>query len=237
MLVLGIDTSSLVAGVGLCEDDRLIAEFNLNLKKTHSEKLMPLVIDLLDRAGYKPSDIDVFAVSTGPGSFTGLRIGVATVKGFALVLKKDIAALNTLDVLAYNLIGMDGYVCPILDARRGEVYTALYKMSDGDMERISDYRALPLIELTEELLKLEDAVTFLGDGVLTGRDTIINGMGSCAGFTGVQNLLQRGGSVALLGYERASKGDLTDVDKLIPFYLRESSAERIRKQKLHGEKL
>ena len=130
MKVLGIDTATMMGSIGLIDDEGAIAEYSLNIRATHSERLMPAIDRLLKDSGIMPKDIDGFAVSIGPGSFTGLRIGLATVKGFAMGCNKPVAAVSTLEALAFNLAYAEYLICPILDARRNEVYAAMFK-SDG----------------------------------------------------------------------------------------------------------
>src|SRR5690554_3347095 len=151
MKVLAVESSSVVAGVAIISDDRLLYEGYYHNKKNHSCTLMPMVENALEMSGVNLSDIDVFAVTKGPGSFTGLRIGIATIKGLTIATGKPVAAIPTLDSLCYNIPNFHGIVCPILDARRNQVYACYYKRTQNSngYERLDDYLALPITELIE----------------------------------------------------------------------------------------
>lgn len=232
MKTLAIDTSTLVAGVAVMDDKRLLGEYIINHKKTHSQRLMPMVEMLLEELELKPADIDVFAVSTGPGSFTGLRIGVTTIKAMAYATSKPVVGVPTLDALAYNIL-MDGFiVCPIMDARNNQVYTALYERKGNKQERISDYLALPVDELADIIEKKEKKVIFLGDGVEVYKEFFKNRFKNNCEFAPGSMRLQRASAVAEIAYLKARNGEVNSSFELTPFYLRKSQAERMYEKRL-----
>lgn len=224
MLILAIDTTGNVCSVCLSNDQKIISESYLNNQKTHSEGLMPMVDFVLKSAGAEIADISLFACVTGPGSFTGIRIGVSAVKAFAQAADKPCVSINTLDSLCANIQYFDGMICPVLDARRQEVYTALY---DGIniQQKIGGYRALPIRDV---LLELAGKKTmFLGDGVAPNREEIVKVMDGYAFFAGENNMLQRASSACILAYETYQTGRILTAYELEPFYLRKPQAERI----------
>jgi tRNA threonylcarbamoyladenosine biosynthesis protein TsaB len=238
MKLLAIDTSTKVAGVALMEDGRLVCETNLVSGLTHSERLMPIVDCCLRLARWKPEDIDVLAVVSGPGSFTGVRIGVATVKGMAEALGKPVVAVNTLETLAASCAGFSGVVAPILDARRGQVYCAAYDMEpDGDGVPLPRELAPPDAMLLSEFLEKEPiaqsaSVLFCGDGVPVHRALLQSLLGDRARFAPPHLLLQRAGAAAVLAWRKAEAGQTMDAALLLPLYLRKSQAEQAREASL-----
>jgi len=221
--VLGIDTATVMGSIGLVDDDAVIAEYSLNIKATHSERLMPAIDKLLKDAGIDLKVLDGFAVSIGPGSFTGLRIGLATVKGFAMGCNKPIAAVSTLEALAFNLAFAGHQVCPILDARKNEVYTALFKSDGkGGMKRIVHDRAA---DINAVLNELNDDTIFLGDAVNLYRDIILTKLKEKAHFASKTRNMPSGASVAELGLLKLKNGVIEDASNLMPFYIRRSEAE------------
>lgn len=226
MKLLAIDTSTKVAGAALMEDGRLVCETNLACGLTHSERLMPIVDGCFRLAGWQPGDIDIVAVVSGPGSFTGVRIGVSTAKGIAGALGKPVVALNTLEVLAASFTGFGGAVVPMLDARREQVYCAVYDSGLGE-------RLPPCAMKAEELLAHPavaeaQAAMFLGDGALAFHHLIESVLGSKAKFAPAHLMLQRAGAAAWLGWKNAQEGRIMDAADLRPLYLRKSSAEQVR---------
>ena len=168
MKILAIDSSGLVATVAIAENDILLAEYTVNYKKTHSQTLLPMLEKVKDMIELEMQSLDAIAVSKGPGSFTGLRIGSATAKGLALALDKPIVEVPTLEGLAYNLYGCQDLICPIMDARREQVYTGLYSFKATDefeLEEIMGQSAMSMVELIEKLNDIGRKVMFLGDGV------------------------------------------------------------------------
>ena len=239
MKIIGIDSSGNVASVAYVADGTLIAEYTINNKKTHSQTLLPMIDEIMKQEGMNPGDIDCIAISAGPGSFTGLRIGSATAKGLGLALNKPIAEVSTLDALAYNLYGNEGcIICPIMDARRQEVYTAAYEFagvssdtagSNGTMyglRCIIEEQAVPLKEMLDKLKVLGRRVIFNGDAVPVYKDIIEEYYDAPHSYANPASMYQRAASVAALGECRFLKGEVTDADLHSPVYLRKSQAER-----------
>ena len=221
MKVLGIDTSSAVGSIGIIENESVIAEYSLNVVASHSVRLMPAIDDVLKRAGLKIQDIDGFAVTIGPGSFTGLRIGVGTVKSFSYALKKPIVGVITLDALAYNLKFADKLICPILDARKQEVYSAIYR-GGLKLVRQTDYLCAKIESI---LAHLTEPTIFVGDGVNRYREVIVENLKEHAIIAEPPFRFCRGAVVALLGYERLANGESDDYFSITPFYIRKPEAE------------
>lgn len=229
MNILAMDTSSLTATVAVLTDEKLLGEFSVSNKLTHSQTIMPMTDTLLKTASMKIKDIDVFAVSIGPGSFTGLRIGMATAKTFAQALDKPIIGVSSLEAIAQNFSFTHSVICPILDARRNEVYNALYKSG----KEIISPRALHIDELLNELK--DESVIFAGDGVLIHKDKILQNANWCAAPQHL--LLPKASSLAYAALKRAQNNDFDDLYNLDPIYLRKSQAEREREEKLKQEGL
>ena len=199
MKILSIESSGHVASVALMEDGRLLGEFSLNCGLTHSQTLMPMLSHMMELCGADTAEIDAVAVSAGPGSFTGLRIGAATAKGLAMGIDCPLIAVSTLEALAYNVVNACGaYVCPIMDARRGQVYCAVFRNG----ERLIAEKAGSMEELIDELNGFTEGnrCLFLGDGVPVYRSLIAERLTKDYTFVTAENSLQRGASVAQLGY-------------------------------------
>lgn len=227
MKVLAIDTSSIVATVAIMDDQKLICEYTVNHKKTHSQKLMPLIDEVLKSCELKINDIDLFAVSIGPGSFTGLRIGVATIKAFAHALNKPLIGISTLDALALNGSYFNGIICPIIDGNGDQVYTSLYKWENNNIKIQSDYLAISIYELIDILKEKNEQVIFVGDGVNVFKDIIKEKMSNLSQFGMQYNLLNKASFVAQLAIEKYNSGYVDDYMTLTPIYLRKSQAERM----------
>jgi tRNA threonylcarbamoyladenosine biosynthesis protein TsaB len=227
--ILAVDSCSNVATCALCVDEKLVAEVVLNDKKTHSVKLLPQIECMLKMADVDITQIDYFAVSCGPGSFTGQRIGIATVKGLAHAQNKPCIGVSSLEALAYNVPLTPYQVCPIMDARRQQVYTATFK----NLDRIKPDRAISLAKLLEEV-DGQDTV-FLGDGVDAFRDIIKETLGSYAHFPPLHLMHLRASSVAALASVHIKNGNTADVHSLEPLYLRLSQAERERLERSKGK--
>lgn len=225
MIILGIDSSTPVAGVAIIQEQKILTEIFLNTGNTHSEKLLPMVKTALDQVGLTISEIDAIAFAKGPGSFTGLRIGMVTAKSLAQVINCKIIGVPTLDFLAFNLWGIDGLVCPILNARKKEVYTALYKMEGNKLKKITDYLAISPEKLAEILLKTDSQVTFLGDGVFIYKEFLTEKLGEKALWTSANNNLPRASSLALLALEGLEANKEDELFSVTPLYLRRSEAE------------
>ena len=227
MKIIGLDSSGLVASVALLEDDKLIAEYTTQFKKTHSQTLLPMLDEVIRRVDFRLDEVDLISVAAGPGSFTGLRIGSATAKGLALALDKPIAAVPTVDALALNVWGARGIVCPILDARRNQVYTGLYHMENG-LEKLSAPLAVSVEELVEKLNALGEKVTFLGDGVPVYKEILEEKLSVPCAFAPAGLNRQRAALVALAGREMAKRGEVESGMEHAPMYLRKTQAERER---------
>lgn len=235
MRLLAIDTSSAVASAAILEDNKLVAEYILNNKKTHSQKIMPMVEELMRDSELEVSDIDIFAAAYGPGSFTGLRIGVATAKALAHAVKKPMVEVSTLEGIAYNALYSSCLLCPIMDARRSQVYNAVYRNDGEVLKEVVAPRAISLEECVNELKLQNEKVLFMGDGVAVHMETIKEMMGEQAMFAKPPFLNQRASSIAQIAYAKAQKGSVVSYLEFAPFYLRKSQAEREREEKLKAE--
>lgn len=225
MIVLAIESSAIAASVALQSDDRLLAELTLNRGNTHSENLLPMVETLLTRTGLSVDDVDLFAVSAGPGSFTGVRIGVATVKGLAFGKGKPCIGVSTLEALAENLAFLpDGLICPVMNARRNQVYTALFR----GKSRILPDQAISVAELEEVLSGYSEPVWFVGDGY----ELVTSQIKHVYHPLPERLRLQSAASVASVAMRYAKEGNTTDDARLFPVYLRPSQAERTRAEAL-----
>ncbi len=231
MKILAVDSSASVASAAIAEGDKLICEFTLNHKKNHSEKLMPMIDELFQSAQLMPGDIDLFAVANGPGSFTGLRIGVATVKGLAHALQKPTVGISTLLAMAYNLPFCEYMLSPIMDARRAQVYNGVYQWQKGTVKEIIQPRAVSIAECIGELRKNGEPVVFLGDGVPMHKDFIREQLGDQAIFAPQNCNMQRAASVALAAAEIYKTGNYQNYYELAPMYLRKPQAERELEEK------
>lgn len=231
MKVLAIDSSGLVASVAVVTDDDLISEYTINYKKTHSQTLLPMMEEMNKTIELDINSIDAIAVAAGPGSFTGLRIGAATAKGMALALNKPIISIPTLDGLAYNIYNNNAIICPILDARRNQVYTALYNYKKYKLNRISDYLAINIDELIELLNEYNSEVVFLGDGVTSFGNTIKEKFRMNYYFAPNNLNRQRAGSIGALAVNYKDIYKMQSATEFVPFYLRQSQAEREYKEK------
>lgn len=233
MRILAIDTSSGAGSVAVVEDGQLKAEHYLHHKLTHSQTIMPMVDAVLKSCELKPSDIDFFAASVGPGSFTGLRIGVATVKGLAHAAGKKVIAVNTLEAIAYGLPQCEQLIVPIMDARRNQVYTASY-IWDGGFRIVEPPAAMSVEECVEGCGNLLD-VMFAGDGVPVYRSYISEKLGERAFFAPPFALMQRAAVVAALAAQKTDTAQ--EPHSLVPFYLRKSQAERELEEKNGAEQV
>lgn len=233
MKILGIDTTGQTVSAALVEDDKLIAEFTLNYKLTHSQTIMPMIADIIERTETDKSTIDCIACASGPGSFTGLRIGAATAKGFALALDKPLVAVPTLDALAYNVFETNKFICPIMDARRNQVYAAFYMWEDGKLIRLTDHMAESIDRIIEIAEMFESEVIFLGDGVPVHREKLAQNPDFL--FAPAYCNMQRAATVAALGRILAEEGMAKPGDQFELIYLRKSQAEREREERLAKE--
>lgn len=231
MKILALDSSGLVASVAVVEEDQMLAEYTVNYKKTHSQTLLPMLDEIVKMIELDLSSIDAIAVAAGPGSFTGLRIGSATAKGLGLALQKPIISVPTVDGLAYNLYGTQGFICPIMDARRSQVYTGIYSFS-GDQFQVIDVQDVRTIE--EQVQRLNekcDRVIFLGDGVPVYQDVIKEQMKIPYSFAPSHVSRQRAGAIGTLAFQYYQEGKIEEARDHHPDYLRLSQAERELKEK------
>ncbi|WP_352418325.1 tRNA (adenosine(37)-N6)-threonylcarbamoyltransferase complex dimerization subunit type 1 TsaB [Proteiniborus sp.] len=238
MKILAIDTSSMSATCAVVDDEKLLVEYTLNHKLTHSQKIMPIIKEALDSCSLKPEDIDVYAVAKGPGSFTGLRIGVATVNGLAQATDKRVVGVSTLDALAFNLPYCEGIVVPIMDARRDRVFTGIYKWVNGNLHIIKEQTILEVKELMEVLSDRPEKIVFVGDGTYAYKDILSESLGEKAIFAPKSANMARASSVAELAMVKAKEGKTESFFELVPDYLRESQAQREYNEKhcLIGDK-
>lgn len=227
MKILGIESSSLVASVAVATEDVVIGEYTVNLKKTHSQTLLPMIDAMMTLLEMEVKEIDAIAVSGGPGSFTGLRIGSATAKGLGLALKKPLIHVPTVDAMAYGLYGAKALICPLMDARRNQVYTGLYRFSDR-FEIVREQWAGDIKELIGDLNKLGERVIFLGDGAPVCRHIIEEELTVPYEFAPPHVNRQRAAAVAALGGVYFAEGRFETAAEHRPDYLRKSQAERER---------
>lgn len=244
MKLIGIDSSGLVASVAILEDRKLVAEYTVNNKKTHSQTLLPMLEEIVRMVGLDMKEIDAIAIAAGPGSFTGLRIGSATAKGLGLALNKPIIPVSTVDALAYNMYGTDCLVCPIMDARRNQVYTGVYEFTvkenndncvtctyqEYKLNVIKEACAVPIEEIVEVLNQAGRKVIFLGDGVPVFEEQLKTLMKVPYSFAPAHLALQKAGCVATLGFVKYNEGVFETAAEHSPEYLRLSQAERERKE-------
>lgn len=224
----------MVASAAVVDEEKLSGEIIFNYKKQHSTILMPMIDKLLKSLELDINDVDAVACAAGPGSFTGLRIGAATAKGLCHGAGKILIGVPTLDALANNLAFCGGIVCPIMDALRDNVYTALYRWEEDGMQRKGDYMAVSIDELIEKLKAFDECVTFLGDGVPVQRERLKKELGERACFAPVHLSLARASSLGEIALRRLKEGKVDDYMTFAPFYLRKSQAER-EYEKRHGE--
>ena len=233
MKILSIDSSALTASVALCEDERVLAQYTLNNGNTHSETLLPMIESVLGFFGINAKDIDLFAVSAGPGSFTGVRIGASTLKGLAFAWNKPCCEVSTLEALAYNLRIRKGLICPVMNARRSQVYTALFRSDGEKLERLMPDSALAISELDEILCAYGEEICLCGDGY----DITVRGMEKTSVcFVPEEMRAQSAVSVAQVALKNYRSGLFCSDTELGVNYLRPSQAERERAEKLENQK-
>lgn len=226
MKVISVDSSTASATCAVVEDNKLLGEIVYNDKKQHSIVLMSQIDTLLKNLNLTINDIDGFVISKGPGSFTGLRIGMATIKGLAQPSNKPIASISSLDALAFNMAYSEGIICPIMDALRDNVYTALYSFQGNKLIKLTDYMAIHIDELVELLKsKGQKSVTFIGDAVPKFKEILYNNFENTY-FAPAHLNVARASSLGELGIEKLLNGDHEDIFTMAPIYLRKSQAER-----------
>ena len=238
MRILALDSSGLVASVAVVEggvlEAQTIAEYTVNYKKTHSQTLLPMLDEVARMTELDLNSMDAIAVAAGPGSFTGLRIGSATAKGLGLALDKPLIHIPTLEGLAYNLCGTDHIVCPIMDARRGQVYAGIYEFDNDRLIVLEDQMAVGIEELGQRLHSYDRKVVFLGDGVPVFKEALIERImaGREITFAPAHLNRQRAAAVGALAIRYYREGKMETAAEHQPDYLRVSQAERERKERL-----
>ncbi|MCR5736420.1 MAG: tRNA (adenosine(37)-N6)-threonylcarbamoyltransferase complex dimerization subunit type 1 TsaB [Eubacterium sp.] len=237
MKILAIDSSSMVATVGIWEDDVMVAEYTINHKKTHSQTLLPMIDEIVKMTETDMESVDAIAITGGPGSYTGLRIGSATAKGIGLAINKPIINIPTMDAMAYNFYSSQYLICPMMDARRSQVYTGLYRFDGTKMETMKPQCIMMIQDLVEELEQMGLPVMFLGDGVPVNREFIDQTMKVERHFAPASMNRHRAAAVASLAamYYREGKTETAEEHK--PDYLRASQAERELKAKQNNDKV
>lgn len=230
MLVLGIETSSTSASVALLDEGQLLGEVLVNSTKTHSQKLMPIVDQLLKNCDVRVKDLDLIGVATGPGSFTGVRIGISTAKGLAHPFNIPLVEVSTLKAMAYNAVNVKSLICPIFDARRDQVYTRVMAWNNGVVETIIEDENCLIDDLLDQLKALDQPVTFVGDGIFKFESLIRDSLGEMALMAPQNARMPRGSSVAQVAFD-ASTSDRKKYDNVKANYLRKSEAERTYEEK------
>ena len=230
MLILAFETSAKAGSVALMKEGKLLGESYCNTGLTHSQTLLKMAEDLLSSCGYTPQDVEAVAVAAGPGSFTGVRIGVAAAKGYAWGKEIPCCGVSTLEAMALSLGTWDGYVVGVMDARRSQVYTATFLEEEGKLTRITEDRAMSLAELGEELQNLSAPVFLVGDGSILCYNTL-KGQVKMLVLPPEHRMHQRASGVALAAEKKLAAGESCDGAALTPNYLRLSQAERERLEK------
>ncbi|HWT75679.1 MAG TPA: tRNA (adenosine(37)-N6)-threonylcarbamoyltransferase complex dimerization subunit type 1 TsaB [Mobilitalea sp.] len=231
MKILALDSSGLVAAVAIVTEEAVLAEYTVNFKKTHSQTLLPMLDEIVKMVELDLAQVDAIAVAAGPGSFTGLRIGSATAKGLGLALKKPIIPIPTLEGLAYNLYGTGKLICPMMDARRSQVYTGLYEFKDKDLVTVLPQTTLAIEEILDKVNETGREVIFLGDGADIYKEIITDKAKTAFTFAPVHLNRQRAGAIGALGFEYYHKNKLESASEHEPVYLRLSQAEREREER------
>ncbi|MCY4403246.1 MAG: tRNA (adenosine(37)-N6)-threonylcarbamoyltransferase complex dimerization subunit type 1 TsaB [Candidatus Poribacteria bacterium] len=222
MKILGIDTSTPIGSVALIDGENIVAEHTLNIVQAHSSRLMPAIDTVLKWGEITPDSLDGCAVGIGPGSFTGIRIGVATANSLCYAVDKPIVGISTLEAIAYNLRWTDGVICPILDARRKEIYGSVFH-GGTEWQRLTEDLCLPIESFLDELINHipnNHATIFVGDGLITYGDTIKERLGNKAHFADAIFNVPRGTSIANLGVQRLNQDDSDSYWTLVPNYVR-----------------
>lgn len=228
MKLLAIDSSGLVATVALLCDDVLVGEYTIHNKKTHSQTLLPMIHDMMQMAEVDVCELDGIAVAAGPGSFTGLRIGASTAKGLAQALHIPMVAVPTLEGLAFNLIGAEALVCPMMDARRNQAYYGIYNVSGKCPVAVEEQATAPVEDVVEKINILKKPVIFIGDGVPVFREQLEQTIEVPYQFGADSVRYQRASSIAALGRIYFENDCQMEAKEFAPVYLRMSQAERER---------
>ncbi|MEA3454498.1 MAG: tRNA (adenosine(37)-N6)-threonylcarbamoyltransferase complex dimerization subunit type 1 TsaB [Candidatus Caldatribacteriota bacterium] len=231
MKILGINTSTKFCNLGLIEDEDVLIKYTINgLKKKHSSILVPAIKDLLKTMGLKMEEINGIAISIGPGSFTGLRIGLCVAKGLCYACSLPLLGITTLDAMAFPLKEIPYLICPLLESKKDEIYDVVFRGGDS-LHRVMDYKCEDIQSLLVRLSPLKEKIIFLGDGIKKYRDIIKEKIGKDALFIDSQLNLPVATSIAFLGLNKLKKGEEDDISTITPFYLRKSEAEIIWEKK------
>lgn len=227
-MILAIDSSSMVASVAIVGKDTIISEYTVNMKKTHSQTLLPMIDEIVKMTGIEKKEIKAIAVTKGPGSFTGLRIGAATAKGLALALDIGVIPVSTIESMAYSYNHCNKLICPIMDARRNQVYTGIYECVGDEISIIMPDCAISIEELMNKLEEIGKEVIFVGDGIPVFKD-IIDEKLRTPHYFGKQHMnRQKAGAVGALAWGKYEAGQVMNGDDFSPEYMRMSQAERER---------
>ncbi|GAA0770554.1 tRNA (adenosine(37)-N6)-threonylcarbamoyltransferase complex dimerization subunit type 1 TsaB [Clostridium subterminale] len=231
MKILSLDSATECATVAIIDNDKILGETIINYKKQHSVIMMPMIDNLLKSCSLSVSDIDGFVVSSGPGSFTGLRIGMSTIKGLVQATKKPFVTINSLDGLANNLFNTQGIICPIIDALRGNVYTNFYRFENNNLVALNEPQLLSMEEVIKKCSDFNERITFIGDGTLKFKDNILNSLTKA--FIAPSHLnVTKASSIGYLGYLRLANSEGDNVLNSSPLYLRLCQAEREYEEKV-----
>ena len=229
MNILAIDTSTIAASVAVISEEKLLAEAYTDLKLKHSEKLLPLVDHILCDLRMNIDDIDAFAAGSGPGSFTGIRIGAASIKAFAHANNKPVIGISSLEACAFGQAYFPGHICPIFDAQRDEVYTALFKFEESCLTRLSEDSAVSIDKLIQ-FLKDKESILFCGDGLYKFKSFLSETLGQSAYFANKITSMPRASSVGCLALSKLAKGEISDYKSFLPDYIRKPQIDQPQKR-------
>jgi len=222
MKILSVDTATSSCSVAIVDKTSLLSEFTIGREETHSKHLMDMIKTALRISGLTFSDLDGFAVTIGPGSFTGLRIGVSTIKGLAVASKKPVVGISSLEALAFQVACSHDLICPILDARKGEVYFSRYRFLNGHLKKQTKERVAPPDTAVDDL---DESCLFVGNGALLYKEMILDKMGEFASFAPMIQHTIRASSLVYLSMSKFENNDTDDIEKIVPYYIRKSDAE------------
>ena len=231
MKILAVDTSATSASVCVAQENKIIGEFSINTALTHSQTLIPMIEQLAEKTGVTLDNIDAIAVNAGPGSFTGVRIGVAAVKGIAFSRNIPCVSVSTLESMAYNMLDNDCIVCSVMDARCSQVYNSLFRVKDGKVTRLIEDRALSLTDLKLDLQKYNEKIILVGDGAEITFNYFENSLQNVF-LASVNNRVQKASSIACVAFEKINNGETLNASELMPVYLRLPQAQRELNKKL-----
>lgn len=231
MKILAVDTSATSASVCVAQENKIIGEFSINTALTHSQTLIPMIEQLAEKTGVTLENIDAIAVNAGPGSFTGVRIGVAAVKGIAFSRHIPCVSVSTLESMAYNMLDNDCIVCSVMDARCSQVYNSLFRVKDGKVTRLIEDRALSLTDLKLDLQKYNEKIILVGDGAEITFNYFENSLQNVF-LASVNNRVQKASSIACVAFKKINNGETLNASELMPVYLRLPQAQRELNKKL-----